>query len=174
MNGYGSHSVVTSLLHMTVVIIGVNDLLLCYLFISARNSSCGKVMFSQACVNNSVHGGVCHRNAGIHTPPDRHPPRQTHPHPQHYGIRSTSGRYASYWNAFLLLEIFVVDDALWSVHRMRLRLRVFIASSGLHGIRCKCTLGTIATATDITKNVFYTHLLPLRLRCENRHHSRTV
>ena len=25
---------------------------------TARNSSCGKVMFSQACVKNSVHGGA--------------------------------------------------------------------------------------------------------------------
>ena len=27
--------------------------------ITVRNSSCGKVMFSQACVKNSVHWGVC-------------------------------------------------------------------------------------------------------------------
>ena len=27
--------------------------------ITVRNSSCGKVMFSQACVKNSVQGGAC-------------------------------------------------------------------------------------------------------------------
>ena len=40
--------------------------------------SCGKVIFSQACVKNSVHmggGGVCLRHVGIH-PPGRHPPRE--------------------------------------------------------------------------------------------------
>ena len=40
-------------------------------------------------------------------PPDRYPARQVHPQTgtppaMHAGIRSTSGRYASYWNAFLL------------------------------------------------------------------------
>ena len=33
-------------------------------FITIRNS-CGKVMFSQACVNNSVHRGVVWRGGGI-------------------------------------------------------------------------------------------------------------
>ena len=37
-------------------------------------------------------------------PPGRHPPGQTPPYPVHAGIRSTSGRYASYWNAFLLKQ----------------------------------------------------------------------
>ena len=37
---------------------------------TARNSSCGKVMFSQACVKNSVHGGawqggMCGRGACV-------------------------------------------------------------------------------------------------------------
>ena len=36
-------------------------------------------------------------------PPGRHPPRQAPPPGRHPpGIRSTLGRYASYWNAFLL------------------------------------------------------------------------
>ena len=67
---------------------------------TTRNSSCGKVMFSQACVKNSVHDrgrGVCpiacwdtpppypqQTSPGqtpyqADTPPDRHTPRQTHP-----------------------------------------------------------------------------------------------
>ena len=77
------------------------------LLITNRNCSCGKVMFSQACVTNSVHGegvcipattgqGVCvsqhalGRECGRH-PLDRHLPLDGH----------CSGRYASYCNAFL-------------------------------------------------------------------------
>ena len=52
-----------------------------------RNSSCGKVMFLQNCVKNSAQGGC--------TPLGRHPPPVGH----------CSGRYASYWNAFLLLAV---------------------------------------------------------------------
>ena len=58
-------------------------------------------MFSQACVKNSVHGGgggVCSKECWDT------PPWADTPSSQHYGIRSTIGRYASYWNAFLLLS----------------------------------------------------------------------
>ena len=41
---------------------------------TARNSSWGKVMFSQACVKNSVHGDVCPKEFW-----DIYPPRQTSP-----------------------------------------------------------------------------------------------
>ena len=41
-----------------------------------------------------------------HTPPGQTPPRQTPPCPVHAGIRSTSGRFASHWNAFLLNCLF--------------------------------------------------------------------
>ena len=66
-------------------------------FITARNSSCGKVMFSQAYVIPSVHGGglpggVCIQGYWADPPPQI----------GYYGVRSTSGRYASYWNAFLV------------------------------------------------------------------------
>ena len=47
-------------------------------FLPSDNSSCGKVLFSQACVKNSVGGGG---GSGV---------------VWHY-----SGRYAPYWNAFL-------------------------------------------------------------------------
>ena len=51
-------------------------------FFTACSSSCGKVMFSQACVKNSVHRGV--HPLGRHpswaeTPPGRHLPSQTLP-----------------------------------------------------------------------------------------------
>ena len=75
-------------------------------------------MFSQACVNNSVHGGggcipaflwaiTGHMTSSQadtlsgqthplrQTPPRQIPPRQTPPF-GYYGIRSTSGRYTSY------------------------------------------------------------------------------
>ena len=52
--------------------------------------SCGKVMFSQACVKNSIHSG------GVYTPSG-----QTHPPPPLQADGYCSGWYASYWNAFL-------------------------------------------------------------------------
>ena len=45
--------------------------------ITARNSSFGKVMFSQACVKNSVHGGGVHPYADA--PWADNPPTQTQP-----------------------------------------------------------------------------------------------
>ena len=57
------------------------------LFVTARNSSCRKVMLSQVRVKNSVHGGVCGKGlGGMCGRRDGH----------------FSGQYASYWNAFLL------------------------------------------------------------------------
>ena len=89
--------------------------------------SCGKVMFFTRIILFTG-GGVCHSpclvtpprwadtprpvHAGIHTYPAQcmlgythpHPVHAgIHPHPVHAGIRSTSGRHASYWNAFLLM-----------------------------------------------------------------------
>ena len=40
------------------------------------------------------------------TPPSRHPPGADTPWEADSGIRSTSGQYASYWNAFLFFEFF--------------------------------------------------------------------
>ena len=78
-----------------------------------------KVIFSVACVKNSVHRGVCLSACWDKTPPLRAPPETTPPGPGTpwektppwsrppkssacWEIRSTSGRYASYWNAILL------------------------------------------------------------------------
>ena len=85
--------------------------------ITVRKRSCGKVMFSQACVKNSVHKRrwcTLHwadtplgRNPPGQTPLGRHPPwaeppppRQTDPLPSP-ADGYCSGRSASYWNAFL-------------------------------------------------------------------------
>ena len=77
------------------------------LLITVRKRSCGKEMFSQACVKNYVHKGK-----EVYTAPGRHPPRDKHPladprsdtPPPQNG--HCSGGYASYWNAFLLAKLF--------------------------------------------------------------------
>ena len=62
--------------------------------------SLGKIIFSEACVKNSVHSGGClGRPHWADTPLGRHPlgrhlPGQTPP--VHPGIRPKNGRYASY------------------------------------------------------------------------------
>ena len=72
-------------------------------------------MFSEARVIPSVHiGGGCWLPSVNHRSHDqggsasgglgRPPP------PEHYGIRSISGRYASYWNAFLFVWGFFAAD----------------------------------------------------------------
>ena len=89
--------------------------------------SCGQgYVFTRVC--DSVHRGVCFGACWDTTPweggtpspqeetppgkeasPGGNPPGRRHPHPSPqrrppaYGIRSMSGRYASYWNAFLFL-----------------------------------------------------------------------
>ena len=61
--------------------------------------SWGKVIFSEACVNNSVHGGggacvvLFSGGGGV---------RGFFSFFRYNEIRSMSGQYASYWNAFLL------------------------------------------------------------------------
>ena len=104
------------------------------MIITVRNSSCGKVMFSQACVKNSVHRGEggCIQHAlgqtprvgipactGSETPtplpgkyPSMHWGRPLGRYPSIHWSRQPrqadtpdghcSGRYAPYWNAFLL------------------------------------------------------------------------
>ena len=87
--------------------------------------SCGQgYVFTRVCDSVNTGGGV---SASVHAgipppPPEQTPPVQTHPrsrppppeqtHPRsrhtllpeaHTGIRSMSGRYASYWNAFFNL-----------------------------------------------------------------------
>ena len=87
--------------------------------------SWAKVMFLQASVILST-GGVCLSACWDTTPPrsrppqsrhppgaDTHPPREqtTPPREADSGIRSTSGRYASYWNAFLFTRVLTMIPA---------------------------------------------------------------
>ena len=60
-----------------------------------------KVMFLHLSVSHSVHSwGFASVHAGIHPPSlqEQTPPRSS----ACWEIRTTSGRYASYWNAYLL------------------------------------------------------------------------
>ena len=62
--------------------------------------SCGKVMFSQACVKDSVHRGGVYPSMHWASPPGQTPPwADTAPPPDGHCSR----QYASYWNALLLL-----------------------------------------------------------------------
>ena len=49
---------------MATYAVGSNYLYLSVLVVTARNSSCGKVMFLQACVKNSVHNGGVRQGGG--------------------------------------------------------------------------------------------------------------
>ena len=102
------------------------------LLITGRNEVVAKVMFLQVCVCPQGGGCLPQCMLGCHTPPGTRqappPPhpgtRQTPPKTRHTpspgpgrpppreadsSIRSTSGRYASYWNAFLFLQTFNSD-----------------------------------------------------------------
>ena len=50
-----------------------------FYFITVHQRSWGKVMFSQACVKNSVHRGICLRACWDTHPLCRHPPLGRHP-----------------------------------------------------------------------------------------------
>ena len=62
-------------------------------------------IFSSVCQEFCSQGGVCLSACWDTTPPgSRHPPRADTPlHSACWEIRSTSGRYASYWNAIFFL-----------------------------------------------------------------------
>ena len=87
------------------------------LLVTGRNEVVAKVMFLLVSVILLTVGGVCLSACWDTTPPlgSRHPPREADPTPEADtptppeadtppGIRSMSGRYASYWNAFLFYE----------------------------------------------------------------------
>ena len=59
-------------------------------------------VFTPVCQSFCSQGGVCPSAILGYTPPSRHPPGQTSPPTDGY----CCGRYASYWNAFFLVEGF--------------------------------------------------------------------
>ena len=110
-----------------------------------QQRSWAKVIFSQACVKNSVHRGeggcLPHCMLGYTFPPRpgtfpprAHPPsilEQTPPKPgkppradtpreADCSMQSTSGQYASYWNAFLFLFNFTISTNIYRDNTARL------------------------------------------------------
>ena len=78
-----------------------------------RKRSCGKEMFSQACVKNSVHGvGGCIPQADTPNPLADTSWQTTPPRDGHCG-----GRYASYWNAFLW-------NCFWSLSLLKVSIKL--------------------------------------------------
>ena len=93
----------------------------------AANEVCEGYVFTGVCLST----GGCGRPSWADTPPGLTPPvlcmlGYTHTCPVHavihipsgyYGIRSTSGRYASHWNAFLSLQIFLLRLSIfWEIN----------------------------------------------------------
>ena len=90
---------------------------ICHCWYYRPQRSWAKVILSQACVKNSVHrGGGCLPQCMLGYTPRSRPPQEQTPRTRHTppgadtppagadsAIPSTSGRYASYWNAFLYL-----------------------------------------------------------------------
>ena len=87
--------------------------------ITGRNEVVAKVMFLHVCVILFTGGSPGRENpprAGRTPPPGREnppgadtPPGADPPRAAHSSIRSTSGRYASYWNAFLFTMFFIMS-----------------------------------------------------------------
>ena len=86
--------------------------------ITARNEVWGKVIFSEVCVKNSVHGGVCLSACWDTTPRDqagtpprtRYPPGPGTPPPQtrHPPEQSMLGDTVNEWVVRILLECILV------------------------------------------------------------------
>ena len=94
----------------------MNGVTSCDHFYHRPQRSWAKVIFSQTSVcprgvSASVHAGIY--------PESTHPPDQTPPPPREadLSIRSTSGRYASYWNAFLFTFIVLSSqNVIWDLY----------------------------------------------------------
>ena len=146
---------------------------------TARNSNCGKVMFSQAYVIPSAHGGglpggrVCLgglprgvRIQGASASGDPHRAGVGQPPPPigDYGIRSTSGRYASYWNAFLWYVRFVFYLPSYDCSEVQPRhsapLEEVVTSCKKHGV---CLKGIISTPMTYEGTLLETVNMQLRL-----------
>ena len=116
-------------------------------FLYRPQRSWAKVIFSEACVKNSVHGGGVCLSACWDTPPKTrhppftrlHPPRADTPSPEQTPprIRSMSGRYASYWqNAFLFLLVFLPKLRRLLVNNMWLSMYGFSVNGSVGVYNC--------------------------------------
>ena len=119
-------------------------------------------------------GGGASLHAGIPTPPaSRHPPEQTPCPPRNRhppGIRLTSGRYASYWNAYLFLLLLYKFHALPVTYQQTLRVphgsftRIFFFDL------CHCSLWT-SNWTSYEREGTLTPILRWWSRTENHNFS---
>ena len=129
--------------------------------------SWGKVIFSEVCVKNSVHGGGVCLTACWDTSPgadttQKQTPREQTPlweqtlpwsrHPQRsacWEIRTTIGRYAFYWNAVLLVIIFG-----WIRQIVQVGPELWKNSIGTFGIIVKRSNGTYRRLTFSGCSIF--------------------
>ena len=116
--------------------------------ITGRNEVVAMVMFLLVSVI-LLTGGVCLSACWDTTPPGSRPPWSRHPRSKHppppweadSGIRSMSGRYASYWNAFLSIRIFPPDNMFsrenkWERERESRMGKVGRMTENMHRTRC--------------------------------------
>ena len=104
------------------------------IFITGRNEVVAKVMFLHLFVILFTGGGCLPRcMLGYHTPPGADTPQSRPPGadtpPR---IRSMSGRYASYWNAFLFNNVTLLNQTILPVHSVVLVDKPFTMVSFLH------------------------------------------
>ena len=106
---------------------------------TTRKRSCGKVMFLQLSLEQAPPRAVTppSRPPRSRHPPEQTPPRADTPAPLHsacWEIRSTSGRYASYWNAILLSINFIytkVEDLVANYVFIQSYLCIILVTYGL-------------------------------------------
>ena len=89
------------------------------------------------------------------TPPRQTPPRQTPPPytdiPGYYGIRSTSGRYASYRSAYLLASVCVQCE-----HYHRILGNTFFIGICIGFGKCKHTIGRFIKNAEKVRKIWQT------------------
>ena len=104
-----------------------------FTILTARNISYGKVMFSQACVKNSVHrrGDCLPLGSGVTSSPGRHPPwadtlpkADTPPQADTLPDGHDTGRYASYWNIFMVRDFSKKSDEILMIYKWQKSLKM--------------------------------------------------
>ena len=115
---------------------------------TGRNEVVAKVMFLQVCVCPQGGEGVCLSACWDaipppdgelwRTPPDGEPPPGMENREADSSIRSTSGRYASYWNSFLFGDCFNPTQAVIKSQAITKNLNIFLGCKNLFLVSIKC------------------------------------
>ena len=133
-----------------------------------------KVMFLQASVILLTGGGVPQCMLGYPHPPQADTPRSRHPPPRNRhpppGIRLTSGRYASYWNAYLFLLLLYKFHALPVTYQQTLRVPYGSFTRIFFFDLCHCSLWT-SNWTSYEREGTLTPILRWWSRTENHNFS---